>query len=132
MEGRGSQSDAPRMVLPRRFIGADSVIFWTAFLVSALFVVGQIGFFVTVTPVMITLSSKSSVALPPLLSLASSLGPFGIIGVLGVVDLVIFLGFYWLGRHHWIGMLFVPPMLYLGSAAMAFMLWWPRAAGLLR
>lgn len=132
MDTRGRQNEAPRAGLPARAANAEGVILWTALVVAGVFAMGQIFSVITVAPVMFNIFRDSSAALPPLLKLAGTLGPLGIIVSLGILDIALFAGFAALARKYWIGMLFVPPMLYMGMAAVLFVLWWPSAAGLLR
>ena len=113
MPGRGTQTQMPRAALPRTGENADAYILWTAFGVASLFVAVQIGFATTFTPVMLGWFEKAGLELPALLALAQSLGPVGIVITLSVVDLAIFVACAWAARRYWIGMLFLPPAIYL-------------------
>jgi hypothetical protein len=116
MEERGQQTDAPRTGLPRRTPSRFDVVFWIAFAVSTLLVVGQVTFILTFTPVVLHLALTSGTALPTALSIASSLGPLGLFLLFTIGDACVFAIFAWFGRRYWVGLLFVPPILYLAGA----------------
>ncbi len=116
VEERGQQTEAPRTGLPRRTPSRFAVIFWIAFVVSMLLVVGQIAFVLSFTPVALRLVEAAGSALPMGLRLARDLGPFGLLLVFSVGDAAVFSLFAWFARRYWVGLLFVPPILYLAGA----------------
>jgi len=116
VEERGLQTEAPRVGLPRTTPSSFGVVFWIAFAVSTLLVAGQIGFVLSFTPVAVRVAATTGTALPPGLQLASDLWPFGLFAVLAVGDALVFALFAWFARRYWIGLLFVPSILYLAGA----------------
>jgi hypothetical protein len=78
--------------------------------------VGQIAFILTFTPVVLAIAAESSTALPAGLQLASDLGALGLFAVLAIGDALVFALFVWFARRYWVGLLFVPPILYLAGA----------------
>ena len=115
MEERRQQTDAPRTGLPRQTPSRFDVVFWIAFGVSTLLVVGQATFVLTFTPVVLHLAITSGTALPTALSIARSLGPMGLFLLFTIGDALVFALFAWFGRRYWVGLLFVPPILYLAG-----------------
>ena len=125
MAGRGKQTVAPRAALPRERVEIDSAIFWMAFGVSALFVFGQMGYVLTTVPLVIGLFRQLGGDLTPILQFFSRLGPFGIIALLAAFDTVTFGVFALLARRYAFWLIFVPPVIYLGSG---FVLVWLLAS----
>ncbi len=115
MEERGQQTAAPRSGLPRAASRFD-VVFWIAFAVSTVLVVGQVAFILSFTPVVLRMAADAGTALPPGLQFASALGPLGLFFFFTVGDALIFALFAWFSRRYWVGLLFVPPILYLAGA----------------
>ena len=115
MEQRGQQTDAPRTGLPRRAPSRFDVVFWIAFGVSTLLVVGQVAFILSFTPVVIHLAQASGATVPAALAVAKALGPLGLFLLFTLGDALIFALFAWFGRRYWVGLLFVPPILYLAG-----------------
>ena len=109
----------PRPGLLKSGATADPV-FWIAFAVSTLFVVAQIAFAVAFVPVMLFAYEEAGLSLPWLLSMADALGLVGIIVSLSVVDALVFAAFAWASRRYWLGLLFIPPLLYLLAAFVLF------------
>lgn len=120
MPGRGTQTQMPRAALPRTGENADAYILWTAFGIASLFVAIQMGFATTFTPVMLGWFTKAGLELPALLALAKTLGPFGIVAVLSAIDLTVFVACAWAARRYWVGLLFVPPAIYLAITLLLF------------
>lgn len=110
------QSQMPRAALPSGTPSSFAVVFWVAFGVSTILVVGQIAFIMSLTPVVLGIAERTGTALPPLLSLASSMGALGLFLFFAIGDALLFLVFALLARRYWIGLLFVPPILYLSGA----------------
>ena len=110
------QSTMPRVALPTGTPSSFAVVFWVAFGVSTVLVVGQIAFIMSLTPVVLGIAERTSTALPPLLSAASSMGALGLFMFFAIGDALVFLVFALLARRYWIGLLFVPPILYLAGA----------------
>jgi len=121
MEGRGEQTKMPRAALPRSGESGEAIIMLAAVGVASLFVAVQIGFVVTFTPVMLGLFEQAGLQLPSVLSLVQSLGPLGVIAVLGIADVVIFALCAMAARRYWVGLLFVPPAIYLATTFALFM-----------
>lgn len=120
MEGRGEQTKMPRAALPRSGASGDTIIMLVALGVSFLFVVVQVGFAITFTPLMLDLHRRAALELPALLAVADSLGPLGIIFALSVFDIAVFAICAFLARRHWVGLLFVPPAIYLATTFALF------------
>jgi hypothetical protein len=116
MEERGQQTAAPRTGLPRATPSRFDVVFWIAFAVSTLLVAGQVAFILSFTPVVLRIAATAGEALPAGLQLASDLGPFGLFALFTIGDALVFALFAWFARRYWIGLLFVPPILYLAGA----------------
>ena len=115
MEERGQQTAAPRTGLPRQTPSRFDVVFWIAFGVSTLLVAGQVTFILSFTPVVLRLALTSGTALPAVLAAARSLGPVGLFLVFTIGDACVFGLFAWFARRYWVGLLFVPPILYLAG-----------------
>ncbi len=107
-----TRTGMPRAALPSGD-RSGSVVLWIAFAVSALFVVAQIGFAVTYVPVMLYAYETAGLELNGVLAFADLLGPFGIVAFLSVVDIAVFAAFTVNARRHWVGLLFVPPLIYI-------------------
>jgi len=110
----------PRSALPRSGDSGETIVMLVALLVSSLFVAVQIGFAIVFTPVMLALFSGANLPLPAFLSIADSLGPLGIVLVLAVFDAVVFAACAWAARRYWVGLLFVPPAIYLATTFALF------------
>lgn len=110
------QSQMPRAALPTGTPSSFAVVFWVAFGVSTVLVVGQIAFIMSLTPIVLEIAERTSSALPPLLNAAATLGPLGLFLLFAIGDALVFLAFALLARRYWIGLLFVPPILYLAGA----------------
>lgn len=117
--GEQPRPGMPRMALPHSVQTVDAV-FWIAFGVSTLFVVAQIAFAGAFVPVMLYAYDTAGLQLPPILAAADRLGPLGIPLALGLADAIVFALFVWGARRHWLGLLFVPPLLYLLAAFVLF------------
>lgn len=109
----------PRPALLRRGATVDPV-FWIAFAVSTLFVAAQIAFTVAFVPVMLFAYREAGLELPWLLGVADALGPLGIIFTLAILDALVFAVFAWASKRYWLGLLFIPPLLYLLAAFVLF------------
>ncbi len=110
------QARMPRSALPSQAPSVFAVVFWVAFGVSTLLVVGQIAFILSVTPAVVAAAQSTDAPLPSLLSVADALYPVGLFFVFAIGDALLFAAFAWLARRYWIGLLFVPPILYLAGA----------------
>jgi len=106
----------PRAALPTTTPSSFVVVFWVAFGVSMVLVVGQIAFIMSLTPVVLGIADRTATALPPILDTASSMGALGLFLFFAIGDALVFLVFALLARRFWIGLLFVPPILYLAGA----------------
>ena len=120
MEGRGVQTKMPRAALPRSGESGDAIIMLVAFGVASLFVAVQIGFAIVFTPVMIAVFNGAGLALTPALAVAESLGPIGLFVCLAIFDAVVFALCAWAARRYWIGLLFLPPAIYLATTFLLF------------
>jgi hypothetical protein len=116
VEERGQQNQAPRSGLPRNTPSRFDVVFWIAFGVSTLMVVGQIAFILSFTPIVLHMAATSGIALPGALAFANAIGPVGLFLLFAIGDALVFALFTWFGRRYWVGLLFVPPLLYLAGA----------------
>ena len=113
---RGDQTHMPRSALPKEMPSTFAVVFWVAFAVSTLLVVGQIAFILSLTPIVLGIVGHAGAELPTALVFAKTLGPVGLFFFFAVGDALVFAFFALLARRHWIGLLFVPPILYLAGA----------------
>jgi hypothetical protein len=118
--GRGNQTEMPRAALPRSSDSAPAIIMLIALGISTLFVAVQIGFALTFAPLMISLFTQKGLELPLMLSWAQALGPIGIFLVLAVLDALIFVLCAWASRRYWVGLLFMPPAIYLATTFVLF------------
>lgn len=118
MEGR-NRLGMPRGTLLRSGRDTDPV-FWIAFGVSTLFVIAQIAFAVAYVPVMLFAYETAELELPWLLAAADALGVVGIPLFLGILDAMVFAVFVLAARRYWMGLVFVPPLLYLLGAFVLF------------
>ena len=116
MEERRKQTLMPRTSLPRDTPSSYAVVFWVAFAVSTLLVIGQIAFILSLTPIVLGIVGRSSARLPEALAFARALGPIGLFALFAVGDALVFALFAMFARRYWIGLLFVPPILYLAGA----------------
>jgi len=116
MEERGQQTQAPRSGLPRNTPSRFDVVFWIAFGVSTLMVVGQVAFILSFTPIALHFATSHGIALPATLGFANAVGPVGLFLFFAIGDALVFALFAWFGRRYWVGLLFVPPLLYLAGA----------------
>jgi hypothetical protein len=119
MEERGQQTDAPRVGLPRATPSRYDVVFWIAFGVSTLLVVGQVALILSLTPIVLGMAATTGHALPEGLMLAQALGPIGLFALFSIGDALVFALFAWFAKRYWIGLLFVPPILYLAGGFVA-------------
>ena len=92
------------------------MVFWIAFAVSTVLVAGQIAFVLSFTPVVVGMAAAVGATLPPALRLASDLWPFGLFALLAIGDALVFALFAWFARRYWVGLLFVPSILYFAGA----------------
>ena len=116
MEERTHQTGAPRIGLPRQTPSRFAIVFWVAFGVSALLVAGQITFVLSFTPLVIRMAEQVGVTLPAPLAFAHIVGPVGLFLCYSVIDATLFAIFAWLAKRYWVGLLFVPALLYLAGA----------------
>lgn len=107
-----SHTGMPRAALPRSDSTVD-VVFWIAFVVSALFAIAQVAFAIAFVPVMLYAFETAELATPFALTVADRLGPFGIVVVLSVCDIATFALFALVARKYWTGLLFIPPLIYM-------------------
>jgi hypothetical protein len=110
----------PRAALPRSGQSGEAIIMLAAFGIASLFVAVQIGFAVTVAPIVIGLYEQAGLELPSMLALAETLGPLGIIIVMGILDALVFGVCVLAARKYWVGLLFVPPAIYLATTLALF------------
>ena len=120
MPGRGNQTEMPRAALPRSGDSAPAIIMLVALGLSTVFIAIQIGVALTFAPLMLSLFAEKGLELPFMLVWAKTLGPVGIFAVLSVIDLLVFAGCVWSSRRSWIGILFFPPVIYVGSTFLLF------------
>ena len=128
MEERGHQTEAPRVGLPRKTPTRYTVVFWIAFVVSTVLVAGQVAFILSFTPIVLRLAERAGTTLPAGLQLARDLGVIGLFALFTIGDGLVFAFFAWLAKRHWIGLLFVPCILYLAGAFGALWVFAAQAA----
>lgn len=116
---RGSRTEMPR-TLPRDSQRSETVIWAFALGLAAVFAIGQIITVLITVPAVIAFHQDAT--LPPVVSLAQSLGPIGIGAALAIVDAVLLIALVLMARRHWIGLVFVAPMLYLGLGSVVLWL----------
>lgn len=116
---REVRTGIPRAGLPRddRTVG---IVFWIGFGVSALFIAAQLVFVIGYVPVMLYAYDDAGLKIPALLALGGALGPLWTPVVLGAFDVALFAAFAQAARRYWIGLLFIPPLLYLLMAFVVF------------
>jgi hypothetical protein len=119
MEFRGSQTEAPRALLPHD-PRAGSVMWTVTLLMAVLFAGGHVLIVLAAAPAAIAFHGQVG-TLPWFVAFAKSAGWFGMFVALTIYDIIILAGSVWMARRHWVGFAFLPPVLYLGSAAI--MLW---------
>jgi hypothetical protein len=116
VEDRGGQAKAPRSGLPRKSPSRFDVVLWIAFAVSTILVVGQVAFILSFTPIVLGMAARAGNELPAVLAIAQDMGPIGLFLFFAIGDALIFALFAWFAKRYWIGLLFVPPILYLAGA----------------
>lgn len=116
MEERERQANMPRGALPRDYEHVESVIWGLAIFLSLVFAFGQIFTVLAAAPAVVAFYAEAG-DVPGIVSLASSLGPLGMALLLVILDLLILALFLWLAKRYWIGLAFIPPVLYLGIGA---------------
>jgi len=119
----------PRAALPRSGESGDTIIMLVAFGVSSLFVAVQVAVAIAFAPIMIGLYEQAGLDLPSMLAAAQTLGPLGIIVVLGAFDAFVFVMCALGARKYWIGLLFLPPAVYLATTFLLFLAFLSGAAG---
>lgn len=113
MTGRGNQTSMPRAALPHGADRTGAAIFWIAFGISAVAAILEVVFIVTAAPATIALYNAAGVDLPAILQLMNSLGPVWTVVMVTVIDFSIFF-LAWAGaRRWWVGLLYVPPLIYV-------------------
>jgi hypothetical protein len=115
VEERGQQTEAPRTGLPRKTPSRFGVVFAIAFGVSALLSTGQIAFILSFTPIVLSMAEQAGHALPAGLQLAHDIGPIGLFAFFTIADSLLFAVFAWFAKRYWVGLLFVPSILYLAG-----------------
>jgi hypothetical protein len=110
----------PRAALPRSGDSGDAIIMFIALAVSFLFVALQIGFALSFSPLMLGLFTRAGVDPPILLLWARTLGPVGILAVLSAFDMTVFALCVLASRRYWVGLLFLPPAIYVASTFALF------------
>lgn len=113
------QTQAPRALLPHD-PRAGSVMWSITLLMAVLFAGGHVLIVLAAAPAAIAFHGQVG-TLPWFVGFAESAGWLGLLAVLTVYDGLVLAGSLWLARHHWVGFAFLPPMIYLGSAAI--MVW---------
>lgn len=117
----------PRVALPRDHRRAESVIWGLAIGLALLFAVGQVLTVLAAAPAVVAFYSEAG-GMPPFVGWASVLGPVGLAALLGLIDAGLLGLFVWLGRRYWVGLAFVPPVLYLGIGSVVL---WLLVSGVL-
>jgi len=110
----------PRAALPRSGESGDAIVMLVALGVSSLFVAVQIGFAIVFTPVMLALFEGANIPFTPFLAIADTLGPLGIFLILAAFDALVFAACAWAARRYWVGLLFLPPAIYLATTFALF------------
>ena len=130
MPDSSKQARMPRQALPTSTPSSFAVVFWVAFAVSTLLVVGQIAFIMSLTPIVVRAAQQASQGLPPILAAGAALGPIGLFLLFAIGDALVFMVFALLARKYWVGLLFVPPILYLAGAFGALWIYAAQYLGL--
>ena len=112
----------PRAGLPRDSARSESVIRGVAYLLAIVFAAAQVLTILAAAPASIALSMHQAGAPTGIIALLDTLGPTGIFLSLAAIDLSILYVLVRLARRHWIGFVFLAPMLYLG---IGFVVLWP-------
>jgi len=115
VEDRGQQTEPPRVGLPRATPTRFDVVFWIAFAVSTVLVVGQVSFILSFTPIVLRMAHESGAVLPAGLRFAQTAGPVALFALFSISDALVFALFAWFAKRYWIGLLFVPSILYLAG-----------------
>lgn len=127
MEERGRQTDMPRASLPRDHRRAESVIWGLAIALAIVFALGQVLTVLAAAPAVVAFHAEAGDT-PAFVSWAARIGPVGLGAVLGIIDAVVLAGCLWLARRYWIGIAFLPPVLYLGIGSVVL---WLLVSGVL-
>lgn len=121
MKRESSPTGMPRSALPRDPDGAEGVIWGLAIGIAALFAVGQIATVLAMAPGAVAFYRGAATA-PGMVSVASTLGWPGILLGLVLLDTAILGLCLWLARRYWVGIAFLPPVLYLGIGSITLWL----------
>lgn len=120
MDVRGSQTEMPRIGLPRRSDRTSSIVWGVAIVLAVLFAMGQIFTVLAAAPAAIAFHREAGNA-PWFVTFVDTIDWIGLLALLTVIDAAILGGFLWLARRYWAGFAFVPPVVYLGVGSV--MLW---------
>lgn len=116
---RGRQTDMPRAVLPGQ--SSESVIWVLSFVLAAAFALGQILTVLAIAPAVIAFYGDVS-EMPAFVAFFAAIGPVGIMAFLVAIDAAVMAVFVLMARRHWIGLAFLPPVLYLGIGSIVLWL----------
>lgn len=121
MDERGRQTNMPRGALPRDNQHVESVIWGLAIFLALLFAAGQVFTVLAAAPAAVAFYAETG-AMPAFVGVVSVLGPVGLAALLAVLDGLLLVLFVWLARRYWVGLVFLPPMLYLGIGSVVLWL----------
>lgn len=122
MAERDRQTGMPRAALPRDATHSESIVWGVAYALAGLFAAGQIVTVLAAAPAAIALNSGQGGVGSGFIAFVAALGPTGLLLLLAVIDIAIFALLVYLARRHWIGFIFLAPVLYLGVGTV---LLWP-------
>ncbi len=117
MVTRRSQTDMPRLALPRDADRSEAIVWGFAIGLACIFALGQILTVLAAAPAAIAFHSEAG-GTPWFVVAASSAGWFGLLLSLIILDALILGGCLWLARRYWIGFAYLPPVLYLGTGTL--------------
>ena len=113
-EHRGTEMGMPRSPLMETVQDATGVTVLIAQGVAALFTVSQVVLALLFLPGILALYASADIELSGLLTLFNGLDWFGTAAFTLIVNGLIFWAFERAARRYWLGLAFVPPLLYLG------------------
>ncbi len=122
MDEYGRQTGMPRAALPRDSAHSESIVWGVGYALAGLFAVGQIVTVLAAAPAAIALGAEQAGARAGFIGLLAALGPTGLLLMLAAIDVAVFALLVYLARRHWVGFIFLAPVLYLGIGTV---LLWP-------
>ena len=115
---RGRQTDMPRAAPSP---SSESVIWVLSFVLAAFFALGQILTVLAIAPAVVAFYGDVS-EMPAFVAFFATIGPVGITAFLVAIDAAVMAAFVLMAKRHWIGLAFLPPVLYLGIGSVVLWL----------